>query len=139
MKRHLIAAAVALVVSLSGALAQEKPTESKPLLENERMKVFEIQFKPGARTTTLSHAGRFVYALTDGSLVFSPAGKTPYELSFAAGEALWLPAETMATVNDTQKDVRALVVELKDARRSASPPAPQGVAKARGKRSGRRR
>src|SRR4051794_36115178 len=101
----------------SGAGAQEaKPeqkveqkipgVDTKPLLDNEQMKVFEVRFKPGAMTPALSHANRFVYALTDGSLVFSPAGKTPYELTFKNGEALWLPADETTTKNETDRDVR---------------------------------
>lgn len=121
MGRWLIITLAALVFLFVPARAQEQGAspERKPLLENARLRVFEIRFKPGARTDALSQSNRFVYALTDGSLVFAPPGKTPYELSFSAGEALWLPAETTATLNDTDKEVRALVVELKEA--TASP------------------
>jgi beta-alanine degradation protein BauB len=116
MSRFIItAAALAFWVSAAQAQTSKSPgTDSKPLLENERMRVIEVQFKPGAKTSTLSHPNRFVYALTDGALVFSPPGKTPYELSFKAGEALWLPAEAMVTMNDGDKEVRTLVIELKD-------------------------
>jgi beta-alanine degradation protein BauB len=116
MSRFIVTAAV-LAFSLGAAQAQTSKTpgtDSKPLLENSHMRVIEMLFKPGAKTSTLSHPNRFVYALTDGSLVFSPPGKTPYELSFKAGEALWLPAEAMVTMNDGDKEVRTLVVELKD-------------------------
>jgi quercetin dioxygenase-like cupin family protein len=116
MARFVVTAAV-LALTFGSAQAQttKSPgTDSKPLLENERMRVMEMSFKPGAKTSTLSHPNRFVYALTDGSLVFSPPGKRPYELTFKAGEALWLPAEATATENDGDKEVRALVVEFKE-------------------------
>jgi quercetin dioxygenase-like cupin family protein len=107
------------VLSMSGAaLAQDTKAESndnvKVLLENEQVRVMEMRFKPGAKLESLSHRNRFVYALTDGALVFTPPGRTAYELSFKAGEALWLPAQTAGTENDTDKEVRALVVDLKE-------------------------
>jgi hypothetical protein len=128
MSRFVITAAL-LALTIGAAQAQTvKPpgTDSKPLLENERMRVIEVLFKPRSKTTTLSHPNRFVYALTDGSLVFSPPGKTPYELSFKAGEALWLPAEAMVTENDGDKEVRTLVVELKEGARPAVKVAAKG-------------
>lgn len=100
--------------------AQSPKADAKPLLENDRMRASEVVFKPGVQTPISSRGNRFVYALTDGALVFSPPGKTPYELSFKAGEALWLPSESTATLNDGDKDVRALVVEFKEGAKPAA-------------------
>jgi quercetin dioxygenase-like cupin family protein len=111
--------------------------ETLSVLENEQMKVSEVRFAPGAKTPSLSHANRFVYALTDGSLVFAPAGKTPYELTFKTGEALWLPADATVTQNDTDKDVRTLVIELKGGARAA-PAAAMAKGKSGGKKAGKR-
>jgi quercetin dioxygenase-like cupin family protein len=132
----VIAAALALALGPAQAQTAKSPgTDTKPLLENERMRVLEMLFKPGAKTSILSHPQRFVYALTDGALVFSPPGKTPYELSFKAGEALWLPAEATATENDSDKEIRTLVVEFKEIARPAKVAARgkfRGKIKARG-------
>jgi len=125
MTRLLLTIAV-LAVTCFGAQAQSAkpaPTNTKPLIDNAQVRVVEMSFQPGAKTGIVNHPNRFVYALTDGSLVFSPPGKRPYELSFKAGEALWLTGEAMATENDTDKEVRALVVELKAPVRSAAPAA----------------
>jgi hypothetical protein len=132
MPRFVVTAAL-LALAIGSAQAQTKSNgaETKPLLENERMRVLELLFKPGAKTSILSHPSRFVYALTDGALVFFPPGKTPYELSFKAGEALWLPAEAISTENDGDKVVRALVVEFKEGSRPPTKVAMKG--KARGK------
>jgi quercetin dioxygenase-like cupin family protein len=111
------------------ALAQDAKADTgegtKVLLENEQVRVTEMRFKPGTKIDSLSHRNRFVYALTDGALVFKPPGRTAYELSFKAGEALWLPAQTTGTENDTDKEVRALVVDLKEMPRGAKPAAPK--------------
>lgn len=126
LPRLLVAAAMIAALTL-GAQAQtngKAPTsDTKPLLENERVRVIEMKFKPGDQAGGISSPNRFVYALTDGSLVFAPPGKRPYELSFSAGEALWLPSESTATINDGEKEVRALVVEFKDGGRGAAPAA----------------
>jgi hypothetical protein len=55
----------------------------------------------------------FLYALTDGAIVFTPPGRKGYELTFKAGEALWLPSQETATANEGDKEVRALLVEIK--------------------------
>jgi hypothetical protein len=114
MQRVLLAAAAALCLTAGVGNAQEAAELTKTLLQNERVRVIEVSFKPGAKTSTVSQPNRFLYALTDGALVFVPPGRTPYELSFKKGEALWLPSQQMATENDSGKEVRALVVEFKD-------------------------
>ena len=51
-------------------------------------------------------------------------------MSFRAGEALWLPSQLAATSNETDKEIRALVVEIK-AKPPVTPRA-KGKAKAKG-------
>src|SRR5215210_9104879 len=120
MQRALLFAAAAVFLTAGICGAQEAKDNAKTLLQNERVRVIEVSFKPGAKTSAVSQPNRFLYALTDGALVFAPPGKTPYELSFKAGEAIWLPSQPMATDNDSGKEVRALVVEFKDSGRSAA-------------------
>lgn len=110
----------ALVLAMSGlatANAQDPlkvaPETYKKLTENNQIRVLEAQFKPGAKTAMHSHPERLFYLLTPGTLVIDREGKTPYEMNFKAGEALVLPAQTLATENNGDKTVRALIVELK--------------------------
>jgi hypothetical protein len=131
MQRLLLAAAAAFCLTAGVGNAQEAAEAAKTLLQNERVRVIEVSFKPGAKTSTVSQPNRFLYALTDGALVFVPPGRTPYELSFKKGEALWLPSQSMATENDSGKEVRALVVEFKDGGGGG------GVAKAASGRKGK--
>jgi hypothetical protein len=134
MVRSLLAGAV-LMTWLGAAQAQSSKPEdsgSKVLLENAQVRVMEMRFKPGAKFETSNHPNRFIYGLTDGALLFSPPGKTPYELSFKSGEALWLPAQAITTQNEGDREVRALVVELKDIRapKGRRAPAPKSAARA---------
>jgi hypothetical protein len=101
------------ILPASAALAQNGPAKPKSLLENEQIRVREIRLAPGTKQAAEPRPNTFLYALTDGSIVFTPPGRKGYELSFQAGEALWLPSQETATANEGDKEVRALIVEIK--------------------------
>lgn len=105
-----------LAMGIASAAAQSPSAapDLKSLLENPQIKVIELRLKPGARTAAENRPNSFVYALTDGTLVFIPPGRTPYEMSFRSGEALWVPAQATALANEGDKEIRALVVEIKE-------------------------
>lgn len=115
MQRFLIG--VFLLAMLVPAAAQTarppEPENAAKLLENEQIKVHELRLKAGATAPSQSFPNTFLYALTDGALVFTPPGRTPYELAFKTGEALWLSAQQAAIANETGNDIRALLVEIK--------------------------
>lgn len=112
MKIPVLALALTILPA-SLSLAQNAPAAPKSLLENEQIKVREIRLAPGAKQPSAARPNTFLYALTDGSIVFIPPGRKGYELTFKAGEALWLPSQETATANEGDKEVRALVVEIK--------------------------
>jgi hypothetical protein len=134
MHRFLIS--VFLLAMLAPATAQNvrppEPGNGAKLLENEQIKVRELQLKAGAKVATQSFPNTFLYALTDGALVFTPPGRTPYELGFKTGEALWLSAQEAAMSNETGKDIRALLVEIKQ---RPTPSKSRGKSRAGGKGS----
>ena len=135
-RRRLLALAIFLALPLA-AHAQERkpePEASKVLLDTERVRVIEMRVKPGAKFELKGHPYQFVYMLTDGSLVFSPPGKQPFELMLRAGEVSLLPSQSTATENDSEKEVRAVVVEIKESSRVATK-ASTGKSKARAVRS----
>jgi hypothetical protein len=101
------------VLPASISFAQNAPEAPKSLLENEQIKVREIRLAPGSKQPSAQRPNTFLYALTDGSIVFFPPGRKEYELTFKAGEALWLPSQETATANEGDKEVRALIVEIK--------------------------
>jgi hypothetical protein len=102
---------------LGSAIAQTarpaEPDNGPKLLENEQIKVRELRLKAGARIAGQNLPNTFLYALTDGALVFTQPGRRPYELTFKSGEALWLPSQQAAMANESGKDIRALLVEIK--------------------------
>lgn len=107
----LVLALALTVLPASVALAQNAAPKS--LLENEQIRVREIKLAPGAKQPAVQRPNTFLYALTDGSIVFTPPGRKGYELTFKAGEALWLPSQETATSNESDKEVRALIVEIR--------------------------
>ncbi|MGE3149874.1 MAG: hypothetical protein AB7K04_12495 [Pseudorhodoplanes sp.] len=119
MRVRFFAAAALTLALLHPALAQTADDNMRVVLENEQVRVVEMRFKPGAKLDMSSRPNRLLYGLTDGALLFSPPGKTPYELSFKGGEALWLPDQAVAQ-NEGDKEVRAVVVEFRNARPSGS-------------------
>lgn len=128
--RIVLGGLTALVLGLCGsAHAQDAltvaPEVYKRVLENDRIRVLQVNMKAGAKVGVHRHPDHLFYMIADGTLVFKPEGRKPYEMTLNAGEAVWLPAQTRATENDSQKDVRAVLVEFK-----AGKPA----AKTRGKR-----
>jgi hypothetical protein len=112
MKIQVLALALTILPA-SLSLAQNAPPVPKSLLENEQIRVREIRMAPGAKQPPAALPNTFLYALTDGSIVFTPPGRKGYELTFKAGEALWLPSQETATSNEGDKEVRALLVEIK--------------------------
>ncbi|MET0446340.1 MAG: hypothetical protein ABW151_17310 [Pseudorhodoplanes sp.] len=134
MKFHVLALALTLLPAAS-VLAQDSPpakAPGTPLIENEQIRVREVRFAPGAKLPASARPNTFFYALTDGALVFSAPGRKEYELTFKAGEALWLPSQETATANEGAKEVRALMVEIK-ARAPAGKAAKKG---GKGKKGG---
>lgn len=112
MKIPVLALALTILPA-SVSLAQTAPAAPKSLLENEQIRVREIRMAPGAKQPSAARPNTFLYALTDGSIVFTPPGRKGYELTFKAGEALWLPSQETAASNEGDKEVRALLVEIK--------------------------
>lgn len=146
MRRTALLAAALLAALPTSAWAQDAvtaaPTVYRKVLENERMRVLEGRIKPGAKVPLHSHPDHMIYMQTDGSITMKLPGKMPYQMMLNAGEALFLTAQTRAEENDGDKEVRFVVVELKQGAakpaKAASARGKKAAAKARGKRKGRR-
>jgi quercetin dioxygenase-like cupin family protein len=88
----------------------------KILLENERVRVREVTFVPGAaqegmHTHDLAHVG---VILTAGTLVFAEPGKAPETVKFEAGSVGFREANvTHQVTNPGTAPMRVIEVELK--------------------------
>jgi quercetin dioxygenase-like cupin family protein len=135
MHRILLLGAAILVCPSGLVAAQDASTAVyKQLLDNNRVRVFEATFKPGSKVATRNYPSHLMYSPAEGTLIFTPAGRTGYEVNFKAGEAVWFPPQARATENDSDREVRVLVVEFKDGG-GARAVKPRGKAKARAKKA----
>ena len=112
---------------------QQSSDVYKLLLDNAKVRVYQATFRPGAKVPAREFPNHLIYMLTDGTLVFEQAGHKGYEMTFKAGEVQWFPAQARTMENDTDKEVRLLVVEVKDVAFAA-----KSRTKAKGKRKRRR-
>jgi quercetin dioxygenase-like cupin family protein len=121
MKRStaLIACMVAAtaLVPLSGAaqdLAQTAGKNIKVLLDNEKVRVLELQMPPGGKTGMHSHGDNIVYFITGGKATQTSADGTTKEMERKAGEAMWSGPVTHDTQNTGTEPVKTLIIELKE-------------------------
>lgn len=90
------------------------PDIYKLLFENDRVRVMQVTFAPGAKIAMHSHPDHVTTLTTDGTLkLFYPDG-TSKELSGKAGDAIWIPAESHAAENIGTTEVKGVVIELKE-------------------------
>jgi len=125
-------AAIALLASISAAVAQGAPATEKPVtppdgtrvvMENDRVRIIEFHIRPRSKVNVEAPANRerFLYMLTDGALALAPPGRAAYEFALHAGESIVFPAVSPTIENASDQAVRAMLIELKTPTRVAEP------------------
>ena len=102
-------------------LAQQQTTATRrePQFENDNVRSWKSIIMPRQPLTQHRHEhGRALIALTDGQLkVVDPNGKVITTYNWERGKAYWLDADpagqTHADLNETDKPIEVIVVELK--------------------------
>lgn len=120
MKRStaLIACMVAAtaLVPLSAAaqdMAKTAGKNVKVLLDNEKVRVLELQLPPGGKTGMHSHGDHIVYFVTGGGVTQTDADGTSKTMQPKAGEARWSGPVTHDSQNTGQSQAKVVVIELK--------------------------
>jgi quercetin dioxygenase-like cupin family protein len=85
----------------------------KFIMENDRVRVLDAHFKPGAKAAMHTHPDHVVYILNDGKLNLTPSKGKTQEIDLKSGQAIWMDATSHAAENPGKTDVHLLVVELK--------------------------
>ena len=122
MKKILLALALT-VTATAAADTAKKPAAGDPavvakdvyklVLENDRVRVFDVKFAPGQKAVMHIHPDHVVYVLVDATLrLTGPDGKSQ-DVSIKAGQTLFLPAGPHAAENIGKTAAHNLVVELK--------------------------
>jgi hypothetical protein len=106
------------VVAQEKAKAAKSQATTKVLLENEKVRVTEVHFKPGAENPNVPRNARVVRALKGGTLLRThPDGKTD-KVEYKTGDVRFNPPVVGATPQYTAKNVGKseivlYIVELK--------------------------
>lgn len=82
-------------------------------MENDRVRVVDVQFKPGEKTAMHTHPYHVVYVFSDGKLKLTLSKGKTQELELKAGQAFWFNATSHTTENLGETDIHLLVFELK--------------------------
>ncbi len=86
----------------------------KLVLENERVRVFDVRFKPGQKAEMHGHPDHVIYVLSDYTLNLMLPDGSSQQVPLKAGQAIFMQAGAHAAVNIGQTEGHALVVELKE-------------------------
>lgn len=106
-----------------GDPAQVGPDIYKMIAENDQLRAFEVTFAPGAKIGLHQHPDHVAYAVTAGKLTVTGQDGKAQELELKAGEGMFIPAQAHSAENKTDKEIKALVVELRGPSKN---PAPKG-------------
>ena len=86
----------------------------KLLLENDRVRVFDVRFKPGQKAIMHGHPDHVIYVLAGFKLSLELPDGSGQVVELVPGQALWMQAGSHAAQNTGGTEGRALVVELKE-------------------------
>ena len=89
------------------------PKMLKTLLENDRVRVSEFRAQPGEETGLHLHPSNVIYPFTDGLLKLTFKDGRSETIELKTGEPLFRSEEWHSAGNVGQREVRALVVDLK--------------------------
>jgi hypothetical protein len=114
---------VALLLAAGAATAQDvakvSPETHRLLLENERVRVFDVRAKPGEKVGMHSHPAGILYYLSEATLKITyPDGKTEVR-DVKSGTAVWSEGLTHAVENIGTTELHEVHTELKGPSRGA--------------------
>jgi beta-alanine degradation protein BauB len=86
----------------------------KKVMENERVRVFDVSFQPGQKAVMHGHPDHIVYVLEDYTLNLMLPDGSSQEVPLKAGQTFWMEGGPHAAENIGQTAGHALVIELKE-------------------------
>ena len=86
----------------------------KLVLENDRVRVFDVKFKPGQKAAMHRHPDHIVHVLTPYTLDLKLADGKSQEVALKAGQVIFMGAGPHAAQNIGKTEGHALVIELKE-------------------------
>lgn len=114
--QSILLIALVLCFSATTAVAQDMakvaPSNVKVLLDNDKTRVLDVQFKAGEKLPMHSHPAYILYSFSDAKVKTTLADGKVMDTEFKAGEARWNDKVTHA--NQALTDVHVLVIEIKE-------------------------
>jgi beta-alanine degradation protein BauB len=95
---------------------QSSPDNYRVLLENERVRVLEMNLPAGKRDRTHSHPAETVYFVQGGHARIHLGDGEAVEVELPDGHVMWHEPWTHQVENLGRSDIRAVIVETKDSR-----------------------
>lgn len=89
------------------------PDVYKLAFENDKVRVFEVTFAPNGKIGIHQHPDHAFYALTSGAMKITLENGDVKEMPLKAGDGGFLPAGAHSGENTTDKEIKAVIVELK--------------------------
>jgi quercetin dioxygenase-like cupin family protein len=86
----------------------------KLILENDRVRVFDVRFKPGQKAEMHGHPDHVIYVINDYTLNLMMPDGSSQEIPLKAGQTFWMNAGPHAAENIGKTEGHAVVVEIKD-------------------------
>ena len=119
--RCVIAAAIILITGGAMARQQSNQTRRIPQFENDEVKVWKSIILPKQPLAMHRHDHpRVIVALVGGTLKVVKQSGDAHLLAWETGKAYWLdadpPGELHADVNEAERPIEVMVVELKKAK-----------------------
>ena len=90
---------------------------AKVVLDNDKVRVIEVNLPPGGTTGMHSHGDNLVIAISGGMATQTLADGSTRPLNTKPGEVRWSDPVTHDTKNTGKNTSRTLVIELKDAQK----------------------
>lgn len=106
------ACACAFPVASAQDMAKTAGKYVKVLLDNDKVRVLELNMPPGASTGVHSHGDNVVYFVTGGTATQVSNGETK-TMTRKPGEAVFSGPVTHDTTNSGKTAVKTVVIELK--------------------------
>lgn len=95
-------------------LAVTAGKNAKVVIDNDKVRVIELQMPPGSSTGMHSHGDNLVVFLTGGNATQTMADGSTKQLQRKPGEVLWSDPVTHDTKNTGKTMVKTLIIELKE-------------------------
>ena len=125
VRRSLLCVAAIFVFATALPLFADDPLKVGPEIyklkfENDRVRVMEVTFPPGAKVGLHSHPDHVAYVVEGGTLRMAAEGAKPNDINAKAGDTMFLDAQNHWAENVGTTTIKVVVVELKEPRPKVS-------------------